>query len=100
MKTRKLVALLILYPVILHAQQPLVGTWQVHFQAGMKIEDGEATPIFANGTLAVQPVADSLIGTLTTDPRPTCRRGRRCGSRRRRAPAKPRSSRTPGQPST
>lgn len=68
--TRKLVALLILYPVALHAQQPLVGTWQVHFQAGMRIEDGEATPIFANGTLTVQPVADSLIGTLVADPAP------------------------------
>ena len=68
--TRKLVALLTLCHGALSAQQPLVGTWQVHFQAGMRIENGDATPIFANGTLAVQSVADSLIGTLTTEPGP------------------------------
>lgn len=69
--TRKLVLFMALVPGALAAQQsPLAGTWQVHFQAGMRIEDGEATPIFANGTLTVQPAADSLIGTLTTDPAP------------------------------
>lgn len=69
--TRKFLMMLALCPGVLVAQQqPLVGTWQVHFQAGMRIENGEATPIFANGTLTVQPVADSLIGTLATDPGP------------------------------
>lgn len=69
--TRTLALLLALSPGMLGAQQsPLVGTWQVHFQAGMRIENGEATPIFADGTLSVQPVADSLIGTLVTDPAP------------------------------
>ena len=69
--TRKLVALLALCHGALSAQQqPLVGSWQVHFQSGMRIENGEATPLFATGTLTVQPVADSLIGTLTTDPAP------------------------------
>ena len=69
--TRTLAVLLALCPGVLGAQQvPLAGTWQVHFQAGMRIENGEATPIFADGTLTVQPVADSLIGTLVTDPAP------------------------------
>jgi len=46
--TRKLVALLALCHGALSAQQPpLVGTWQVHFQSGMRIENGEATPLFA-----------------------------------------------------
>jgi hypothetical protein len=69
--TRKLVALLFLIPAALPAQQqPLVGTWQVHFQAGMRIENGDATPIFADGTLTVKPIGDSLLATLATDPAP------------------------------
>ena len=69
--TRKLALLLALSPGILPAQQqPLAGTWQVHFQAGMRIENGEATPIMATGTLTVKPEADSLIGTLETNPAP------------------------------
>lgn len=69
--TRKLLALLLFCPVTLSAQQqPLVGTWLVHFQAGMRIENGDETPIFADGTLTVRPAADSLIGTLATDPAP------------------------------
>ena len=64
-----LVVLLTLGSASLHAQQqPLVGAWRVHFQAGMRVENGEATPIFADGTLTVQSTADSLIGTLSTDP--------------------------------
>ena len=69
--TRKLVVLLTLCHGVLHAQQsPLVGTWQVNFQAGMRIEDGVATPILATGTFTVESVADSLIGTLATNPAP------------------------------
>ena len=69
--TRKLVVLLALCHGALSAQQqPLVGTWQVHFQSGMRIENGEATPLFATGTLTVQPVSDLLIGTLVADPSP------------------------------
>ena len=69
--TRKLALLLALSPGILAAQQPpLAGTWQVHFQAGMRISNGDATPIMATGTLTVKPEADSLIGTLETDPAP------------------------------
>ncbi len=66
-----LVAFLTLGSASLHAQQqPLVGVWLVNFQAGMRIEDGMATPLFATGTLTIQPVADSLIGTLATNPAP------------------------------
>jgi hypothetical protein len=69
--TRTLVVLLTLCHGVLSAQQqPLAGTWLVNFQAGMRIEDGEATPLFATGTLTVQPVADSLIGMLATNPAP------------------------------
>ena len=69
--TRKLVVLLTLCHGALQAQQsPLAGAWLVNLQAGMRIEDGVATPLFATGTLTVQSVADSLIGTLATNPAP------------------------------
>ena len=92
--TRKLVLLLTLCHGALAAQQqPLAGTWQVTFQAGMRIEDGEATPIMATGTLTIEAGSDSLIGTPGDQPRVrTCRRGRPFASPPRRVPAKPRSS--------
>jgi hypothetical protein len=69
--TRILVVLFALSHGVLNAQQsPLAGTWLVNFQAGMRVEDGVATPLFATGTLTVQSVADSLIGTLATNPAP------------------------------
>ena len=69
--TRTLVALLMLCHGALSAQQqPLVGTWLVNFQAGMRIEDGVATPIIGTGTLTVEAAGDSLIGTLATTPAP------------------------------
>ena len=69
--TRTLVALLMLCHGALSAQQqPLVGTWLVNFQAGMRIEDGVATPIMGTGTLTVQAAGDSLIGMLATTPAP------------------------------
>ena len=36
----------------------------------MRVADGEATPIMASGTLTVRLEADSLIGTLVTNPAP------------------------------
>ena len=50
--------------------QSLAGTWLVNFQAGMRIEDGVATPLMGTGTLTVQPAGDSLIGMLATTPGP------------------------------
>lgn len=46
---------------------PLVGNWTISFTAGMRMENGAATPITATGTLAFAAQGDSLIGTLTTD---------------------------------
>lgn len=50
-------------------QQPaLVGVWRISYQAGMRLENGAATPLMATGTLTVAVKGDSLIGTLVTDP--------------------------------
>ncbi len=69
--TRTLVLLLVLGHGALQAQQsPLVGSWKITFPAGMRIEDGVATPIIATGSLTVQPAGDSLIANLATDPAP------------------------------
>jgi len=49
-------------------QQSLVGTWNLSYPAGMRIENGEATPLMATGVLTVMTTDDSLIGNLTTNP--------------------------------
>jgi hypothetical protein len=56
-------------PAALAAQShPLVGTWAVEVPAGMRMENGEATPIMAKGTFVFSVVGDSLIGTLKSEP--------------------------------
>jgi len=55
----------------LSAQQPLlVGTWNVSFTAGMRVENGEATPLMATGVLTIVATGDSLLGDLATNPSP------------------------------
>lgn len=60
-------------------QSSLVGVWRISYQAGMRLENGAATPIMASGTLTVEAKGDSLIGVLVTDsvpgfgPRPPAR---------------------------
>ena len=64
-------ALLLVTPLALAAQasaHPLVGTWTVVMPIGMRVENGEPTPIVGSGSLVVAAVGDSLIGTLTVQP--------------------------------
>lgn len=69
--TKYPLAALMLFSGALQAQQqPLAGTWLVNFQAGMRIEDGVATPLMGSGTLTVQAAGDSLIAMLATTPVP------------------------------
>lgn len=69
--TRTLVIVLALSHGALQAQQqPLAGSWQVTYPAGMRIENGVETPLIATGSLTIEPRADSLIATLATDPSP------------------------------
>jgi hypothetical protein len=51
-------------------QSSLVGVWRISYQAGLRLENGTATPIMATGTLTVRAEGDSLTGDLTTDPSP------------------------------
>lgn len=67
---RAILLCLVLNSSALAAQQPLIGTWQVSFTAGMRIENGEATPLKATGLLTVVAQGDSLIGELATNPAP------------------------------
>jgi hypothetical protein len=64
-----LVTALLVMPTLLGAQShPLVGTWDVQVPAGMRMENGEATPIMAKGSYTFAIVGDSIIGTLKNDP--------------------------------
>ena len=64
-----LVSLLFTLPGLLAAQShPLVGNWDVTVPAGVRIENGEPTPIFAKGVLNVSAAGDSLIGMLKVEP--------------------------------
>jgi hypothetical protein len=69
--TRAFVVFLTVCSSALQAQQqPLVGTWQVTYPAGLRIENGAPTPIMASGALTIEARDDSLIGQLVTDSSP------------------------------
>jgi hypothetical protein len=64
-----LVTALLVMPTLLGAQShPLVGVWDVQVPAGMRMENGEVTPIMAKGSYTFAIVGDSIIGTLKNDP--------------------------------
>jgi hypothetical protein len=66
--TRFLLLALMVGTSALQAQQhPIVGTWQLSFTAGMRMENGMSFPISGTGTLTVSVEGDSLVGTLVTD---------------------------------
>lgn len=68
---RTMVFVLALCGTALHAQQqPLAGTWQVTYPAGMRMEDGNAITLMATGVLTIEVKDDSLIGNLVTNPSP------------------------------
>jgi hypothetical protein len=57
------------FPITLAAQtHPLAGDWTVSLPGGMRVENGEPTPIMQKGTLKVVAEGDSLIATLSTEP--------------------------------
>lgn len=47
---------------------PIVGTWNVTYVAGTRMENGAATNITGTGKLIVQVQGDSLIARLIPDP--------------------------------
>ena len=67
--TRAILLCLILGASALSAQQSsLIGTWNLSYPGGMRIENGEATPVMVTGVLTVVAASDSLIGDLITNP--------------------------------
>jgi hypothetical protein len=65
---RSILLCLCLMSSTLHAQQhSLIGVWQVRYAAAVRNMDGVVTPIMATGTLKVEGVRDSLVGTLVAD---------------------------------
>lgn len=55
-----------LAPVSLAAQAaPIVGTWNVEWEMGRTMTNGEATAIMAKGTMKVEASGDSLLATFT-----------------------------------
>jgi hypothetical protein len=66
-----LAALLALSPVVARAQtHPLAGKWTIEYAGGMRIENGEPTPILAKALLTITEVGDSLVATLHMEPNP------------------------------
>lgn len=64
-----LAALLVTLPGALAAQaHPLVGNWDLELPGGMRMENGNVTPIMVKGSLVVVVEGDSLIGTLKAEP--------------------------------
>lgn len=70
--TRILCALVLASSSLATAQQhPIIGTWEVNYAAGLRMENGAATPMMAAGVLTVVAQGDSLIGELVTTPSAT-----------------------------
>lgn len=64
------VAAALLAPLDSHAQaNPLVGKWEVEYERGRRIENGEETAIMGKATLTITLIGDSAAGTIV-GPRP------------------------------
>lgn len=55
-----------------HAQStaPLIGTWDIEYQRGQRIENGEVTAVMGKAVMLIAPSGDSLLATLKQSPRP------------------------------
>jgi hypothetical protein len=66
---RTILLCLVLGASTISAQQSsLMGTWNLSYPGGMRIENGVATPLIVTGVLTVVVAGDSLIGDLITNP--------------------------------
>lgn len=53
-----------------HPQQPsLIGSWNIEYEAGRRVENGTPTPIMGKATLSIAQSGDSLLATLSPAPR-------------------------------
>jgi hypothetical protein len=58
-------------PAIVSAQAPapIVGTWNIEWEMGRQIMNGEATAMMAKGTIKIDVSGDSLVATVTATSR-------------------------------
>jgi len=58
--------------VAAHAQStsPLIGTWDIEYQRGQRIENGEVTAVMGKGVIIIAQSGDSLLATFKQPPRP------------------------------
>ncbi|MBY0488671.1 MAG: hypothetical protein K2R93_02405 [Gemmatimonadaceae bacterium] len=56
-------------PAALSAQSPIIGTWNIEWELGRSIMNGESSAIQAKGTLKLEASGDSLLATVTTTSR-------------------------------
>jgi hypothetical protein len=63
---RLALAAILVVPAALSAQSPLVGTWNIEWELGRTITNGESSAIQAKGTMKVDASGDSLLVTVTT----------------------------------
>lgn len=70
---RLTVAAVVLLPLLTRTATaqaaPIVGTWNVEWEMGRQVIDGEATAIMAKGTMKIVVSGDSLLATLTATSR-------------------------------
>lgn len=68
-----LVASVILLPasgIRAQAASQLVGNWNLEYERGRRIENGEATPIMGTGKMSIEQRGDSLVATISPGARP------------------------------
>jgi hypothetical protein len=51
-------------PLAAQSANPLVGSWNIEWELGRRMENGEATVVSAKGTLTIKPSGDTLVATL------------------------------------
>ncbi|MFP5356352.1 MAG: hypothetical protein ACLGIK_14585 [Gemmatimonadota bacterium] len=49
---------------------PLVGSWNISYERGRRMENGEVTPIMGTATLSIAEQGDSLVATIQPAARP------------------------------
>ena len=57
-------ALVVFSPPLAAQTHPLAGRWQIDYERGKRIENGEVTVIRGTATLSLELRGDSLVGTL------------------------------------
>lgn len=49
---------------------PLIGTWNIEYERGRRVENDEVTPVMGKGVLTISMKGDSVVAILQAGPRP------------------------------